>query len=375
MDTTLIARARTLAELPLHRATVTLSLDLDGARRPRIDDCISAFDSLAHQARDAAGRMGEDAADSVDAELDRVREWLRTLERGDTRGAVVVACSATGLFEIITVPYPVADAAAVGVRPRLVELTQVADRAVEHVVVLVDRHRARLFSAVLGVLVPLGDLVEPPLRRHDQGGWSAANLQRHADEVARRHLARTAVAVQAELRSRPYAALLVGGPEEDVAVFEDELSEPARALIAGHLAVRLDAGVEEIAGVVTATATMLEEHREAQAAAQLRSAAGERRGVVGLEATLDAVNDGRCSRVVATVAPPSAPRVAGWRCPACGTLAVAERQCRCGAVRKPEEDVVDALVAAALRRGCGVSWVSDPALLDDAGGVGALLRY
>jgi peptide subunit release factor 1 (eRF1) len=375
MDTALISLARALVELPSGVGTLTLSIDIDGARRPRRDDCLSAFDSLAHRAKDVAGSLGEEIDVAVAHDLRRLRAWLEGLDRDGMRGAVMVARGAGDVFETIVIPHPIADHAAVGDRARVMELTQVADAAVERMVLLVDRRRARLFSVVLGRLTPVAEVVDAAVRRHDQGGWSAANLQRHADELGRRHLEHTAAVVARELRARSDPELLIGGPSDDLAAFEEQLEPSVRGLIAGHLGIRVDADDGEVRDVAAESAILLDEARAAQALVDLHSAAGEQRGVEGLEATLDAVSAGRAARLVVALPAIEDAATPGWRCLACGSLSASERRCRCGASRATEADILDAAVAAALRTGCWITWVRAPWTTDDLGGIGALLRY
>lgn len=375
MDAPLLTWARQIAAMPPHPGLLTVTLDIDGARRPRIADCVAAFDSLAHTAKLAARQLGPDATEAVRHDLRRVRAWLNDLDRDDMRGLVVLACGDAGLFTTQLLAHPIADAVWVGDRPRLVEISQAADRAVEHLVVLVDRERLRMLTWVAGGLEQVAATTEPIVRRHDQGGWSAANIQRHADELARRHLERSARNVEVELRRHPGAVLLLGGPADDLAVFETELDETAALRIAARVKVRVDAGDAEIVAAVEETAASLAAVRDAQTVAELAAAAGEDRGVLGIDATLDALFDGRCARVVAVIPPEPAPARPGWRCPRCDMLSASSAECRCGTARVAVEDILDEACAAALRGGTAVSWIAAAAGLEASGGVGALLRY
>ena len=99
----------------------------------------------------------------------------------------------------------------------------------------------------------------------------------------------------------------------------------------------------------------------------LADASAGRRAVLGLGATLQALNDGR----VQTLVVPMDAQSAGRRCPSCGLLAAEGTTCpRCGGEMEPVADIVDAAVAAALRLRTRVEAVTGGSAV-----VGALLRY
>src|ERR1019366_7440348 len=109
--------------------------------------------------------------------------------------------------------------------------------------------------------------------------------------------------------------LLVGGPDDAVAGLEEQLSPATGGRICGRVSVRVAAPLEEIAATVRTAAESFERSRQADIVDELRQrAAGSHGGVVGLEATLDALELRRVATLVVSdgfVAP-------GAHCPACG---------------------------------------------------------
>ena len=107
--------------------------------------------------------------------------------------------------------------------------------------VLVDRQRARLFRFEQGELSEGTEVFDAVPRRHDQGGRSASNIQRHTDELAHKHLKHAAEVTFEEVGRNPVDHLILGGPHEVVTEFEEKYAQLEQALVA---AVRkLPAGV------------------------------------------------------------------------------------------------------------------------------------
>jgi peptide chain release factor subunit 1 len=79
---------------------------------------------------------------------------------------------------------------------------------------VVDKRQARLYALILDELTELGRLEGLPIRRHKQGGWSAAALQRRQDEHARWNLGEVAEALAELLGRNAYWRLILAGPLE-----------------------------------------------------------------------------------------------------------------------------------------------------------------
>lgn len=362
---------RGLADAADHAGTVSLYLNVDGHTRPRLADCENTFDSLAHQARIRASGLGEAVEASVRTDLKRMRSELGRLDRSAVRGLAFFACHAAGRFDAVRLPIAVDDDVTVGDTAHLGQLDRVMAGAGRTVVALVDREHARIFDHALGVLTLLEEQHTPGPRRHDQGGWSASSIQRHTDELGRRHLAHAAARVEKLLGADPSSRLVVGGPEADVAVFIDELRPDVRRHLVGRVSVRVGAGQEEVSSAVRAAVAEATVPGADDPVEALRSAIGTGMGVSGLASTLEALSADRCAMIV-TPAHFTGP---GWKCPGCGRLSAAPGACPCGARLEEREDIAPAMTVAALHSGCRLAWVDDSPALESLGGIGAVLRF
>jgi hypothetical protein len=96
---------------------------------------------------------------------------------------------------------------------------------------VVDKCQARLYALILDELTELGRLEGLPIRRHKQGGWSAAALQRRQDEHARWNLGEVAETIAELLGRGTYRRLILAGPLEARAALRSLLPPFALKLV------------------------------------------------------------------------------------------------------------------------------------------------
>ena len=363
--------------LATHRAepvVTSIYIDVDGRTRPVADDYRAAFGRLADNLRHRIHTLGDPrTAQAVAADIDAMRVWVgRDLDRSATRGVALFSASEQGWFEAVELPWPVRDEAGVGPAPRVAQLLAGLDEYEPVVAVLADHRRVRVLLIEVGELTEMADLVDWEDRAVDTtvelGGY-----QRHTDDRTRHHDERAAHLVEGAITDRPAARLVVAGPDRAVAGLERHLRPETRRRIVGRAGLSLIAEAREIHDAVTAVARAAERRHEAEVVEQLRQAAmrSDSRGVVGIEATLAALADERVGTLVVSegfTAP-------GARCPSCGHIGIAIRQCpSCGTTTTEIDDVIDDAVGQALSQGATVEFARGTEL-DRYGRVGALTRY
>jgi peptide chain release factor subunit 1 len=363
---------RRLAEWPTGGAPVySLYLDVDGRRSPRRKDYLARAMELCRGIGErATGFVREDVPSGFPLrDTSRFMLFLeRDFERGATRGVAMFSCARAGLWEVVTVARPFPDRAAVAEAPYLLPLEALVEIYESFCTVLVDRSRARIFLAELGTIEERSDIFDEVPRRHDQGGWAQARLQRHADTLAGRHLRHVADVLFAFHRQRGFDHLILAGPDEAVHDLERLLHDYLRQRVVARETLAVTASADDVLQRSLAVEERRETERERAVVERLLADAAAGRGaVVGLAATLEALAEGR----VRTLVVPLARTVAGVRCSRCGRLdAVRSRCATCGGRVLDVPDVLEAASTQALRTGSTVE-----ALSNGTDAVGALLRY
>lgn len=351
----------------------SLYLTVDGRRYPRRVDYEVRLDELLRSAHGQALALPEAAARSVEGDLEAISTFVRErFERGDTRGLALFSASAAGLWEEIALPRPVRDRVVVGPRADVRMLEALLETYEPMCVALVDYEKARLFCSELGRVEEVRDLADEVPGRHDQGGWSQMRMQRHVDDHRTQHLKHVADALFSLWRSRGFAHLVLAGPGEAHRELEGLLHEYLRQRVRAHVGLPMTATLADVRARTLEVEEELERAQEGELVRRLADAVPSGGGVAGLDATLEALSEGRVGTLVVglDLARP------GGVCDRCGRLGTRASACpTCGAPMREVPDVVEVAVAAAYERGCEVETVTADERLERLGGIGALLRF
>jgi peptide subunit release factor 1 (eRF1) len=312
-------------------------------------------------------------------------------------GLAIFAAAAPGFFQTVPLPEAPADAVTWAALPELEGLAAALDEHERVAVALFDQERARLFTVYLGEVEARREIRDALPPRHESGGWSArvpspyaskrafhvpaargttsASYNRHHEDLVLRHARRTARALAALARARPFDRLLLGGPSEALAVLRRQLPRPLRAKLSGTLRVELFAGEADVLRAAREAGATLERRAERAMVAELLEAAGSPNVALGVDATLAALAERRVH--VLFVAQGAAGE--GSECAACGRLvAGAAGRCPvCGGPTAPVPNLGSRAILRAAAQGARVETVAGEAaaLLQERGGLGAWTRY
>lgn len=351
-------------------AVVSLYLDTDGRHRPRRGDYEAPLKADLLRHADPGPGASRDARASVKGDLQRIHDYVKAFDRSSTRGLAFFACHAKGLWEVYRLPFPVTDRVVVDRHPHVLRLESALSLAETFATVLVNRERARIFTTRLGVCIEhIGVLDEVP-GKHDQGGWSQARYQRHIEEIVHRHLHHVVDVLYRLWKRERFDHLVLAGPEEVMPMFEKQLQSELADRIVARTSLAINASKERVREATLAVEEVLETRRAADAVSRvLEEFAGKRHGIVGIERTLLALQEGRVEMLIVSDRKPHA----GYRCSNCRLLAVGDGKCpACGAEMFVVPDLAEEMVDEALRRRCRVITSMTEPLPE---GVGALLRF
>jgi hypothetical protein len=190
-------------------------------------------------------RLTETEWTALERELPDVRAVLAK-RRFDCPAVAVFSCRPHGLLRIWRLVEPAP--ARIAVADRL-ELAPIRRQLLEHppaLAAVVDKRQARLYAMVLDELTEVAHLEGMPIRRHKQGGRSAAALQRRQDEHARWNLGEVAGTVASLLGHDGYGRLILAGPREARAALKASLPAFAMRLLAADGPVPLYAHGNEL---------------------------------------------------------------------------------------------------------------------------------
>ena len=151
------AAIRELAGIRADNAPITSCyLDVDGRRLARHQDVEHELEGVLRNARARANGHR-----SVHDDLRRIEAFVRGgIDRHETRGLAIFACTASKLWEVIELPKPVRSCLVIDHAPAVGQLESMVQEHEPVAVLLADRQRAQLYVFELGRLVDRSELID-----------------------------------------------------------------------------------------------------------------------------------------------------------------------------------------------------------------------
>lgn len=327
----------------------------------------------ARRIREAVGGNGVVEA-SVERGISQIQSYVDQSLDPATRGLAVFVCPSEDLFIPLELPVPVEPQLRIGTRPYVRPLMELRQSYPLILVAMIDAKTARLFELEFGRVLFELDLENLDLpRRHDQGGWSQANMQRHVQDHVNRHHKEVAERLTRLVDQGRVRSVILSGQERNVANFRQYPPKRVEERLVGTLHLDIRSSAEEI---ISAALHLLRQKQQQSISERLQSieetAQKNGRAVLGVAAVADAVNQRRLETLFVS----HRAQAPGWRCTGCGTLGETI-PLGCPVCGKPvvTVDLIDEFIAAAETEDAKLEFAPAGSLLDRYQGVGASLRF
>jgi hypothetical protein len=310
---------------------------------------------------------------SVRSSLDRIEAALADGLPKTGRGVAFFACESLGLFEQVGTPVTLHSEVYLNRTPYVRPLARVRDEHDRFVVALVSLTRSRFFFAQIGLVEEVFELTGPEVELTDHA--SRDQRQDIKADYRRAMAQRSAHATELVADTLGARHILYSAPPDMAGAFLDALPQQARARVAAEFNCDTDATVAEVAERAEAVQREVEAREELETLARL----GElrtTRAVVGLEPTLDMLNQQR----VMTLVVDGEYRVPGGVDDATGMLTTqtdGTYEATGGPIRR-ESDLVEAMLERAMAQGAELELVRSAQAreaLAQHGPAAALLRF
>lgn len=335
-----------------------------------------------------------------DAHRLRLRQMLKELDGGDGkdyevmerflehefdwsgRSVALFSCVSRRFFRSFSLAVPLRSRARWMDRPYVKPLADLLDHYGGYGVALVDKEGARLFHFHLGELSEEEGARGEEVRRTKRGGGSqapgrrggTAGQTRHVEELTDRNLKEAARTAARFFKEHHVRRVMIGGTDENVALFRQHLPKTWQSLVVGTFAIRGTAGHPQVWAKAMEGVQRAEREAERKLiGAVITAAAKGKEGVLGLDGALNAAHAGQIQTLLIS----EGFRAPGFRCRGCGYLTGKRMEsCPfCGQSFEMIDDAVELAVRKVMADGGEVEVVPGNAQLDRAGRIGALLRY
>lgn len=344
---------------------ITLYLDLDPSSSPTAGDVAARVRSLLSKARQL---------EAPRADLERLERYFESdFDRDGARGLALFAGQADGVRHELLLAASVRDAVHVGDEFHIAPLLPLLGSGSGALVAFVGRERGSLYHLQDGRLADLADLSDRVPRRHDQGGWAQARLQRHVDELAAQHYREVADALDRRFRALGRPPVILIATDETRAELDDLLSAELVEAVVGWAAAEAHSTAPQLERIVAPLFDRWRATCERVHLDRWREDVGRGgKAAAGWRDTLEAASDGRVELLLHRDG-------AGGevvRCARCGRVQADGETCPLdGAPLERHQDGFELLVRQVLAHGGSVWTLRESQDLDPSGGIGALLRF
>jgi stalled ribosome rescue protein Dom34 len=264
-------------------------------------------------------------------------------------------------------------------QPWLRPLLEVIEEHDRFGVVLIDKHRARILAVDAGGIEQLSEIVSDVPNKHATTGtdhiWSQGQMDRDHEEHVHRHAKRAADELATVIDRLKLGRIVIGGPVEATTAFTGQLPKRIQQMIIGTISASVDANHDRLIAELRAVQEKAEQEDETKLVDSMITAAmkGER-AVLGVSATLGAIQEGRVHRMVIA----RDFRLEGKECGSCHVLVSdgGEKCAFCGSKLEAAPDLINRASHRVLDMGGKVQLVSGEAAAKLAkAGIGAVLRF
>lgn len=354
-----------LAELASADAPIlSLYLNVDPHRRSGEEHKLSLRKLLSQAADQGA----------APADIERIERFFDHEYGRQGRGVACFSSEKRDFWRKYELLVPVDDFVFLGQRPYIKPLSDLLDNYGRFGVIIVDREGARALVYHLGALEDTAGTLGEEVHRHKQGGWAAQKLQRYEDQAAAHNLKEAAAWADEYLRERNARRVVISGSDGNLALFRDVAPRGLLDKIVGEINLDMSAAPAEVWEHAYAVAQAAQKQAEADLLQEVVTVARKGgAGATGLADVLVAMQAGRVHQLLVR----RNLHAAGHQCANCGALVIeAPPACPyCGGKLAAAADIVNLALHRATETGVKVSVLEPDALLNEIGGIAAVLRY
>ena len=331
-------------------------------------------------AREAMRRLeAKGTKDCAREDIERVVRLSSELRSNGTHGKAVFACSAKNLWREFELP-PVLGSTQLFVDRHfhLKPLAHLLGASPLLGIVLIDRHRARIFDLRLGELTELEDLFHPlPRRGRSDGfaGYDGGHAQRRVEDEARQHFKNVAATLKELLEKGVFEKWILACQDAHRSLFEPQLHPYASQALIGRFHADLGhISADEIRSHAQQILDEWQGERRRQLVSQaLSQSRSNGRGVTGLRKVLRSLELGE----VQTMLIGENLQGHAVECTGCGHID-AHLVSFCPVCERATQEIVDvgeAILPWVVRRDIETIFVKSDPEFDKVGNIAALLRY
>lgn len=313
----------------------------------------------------------------VDIEKDRekILDFLEYNVKTKAHGVAIFACDKLGVFETFHSIMPFENSFTVNSIPHLKQLAYHSDECENALLLITDKHYARIYNVEIGGFVlDEADMEHDLHRHHKQGGWAQLRYQRHIQNQAMHHYKEVAKVATEFLDNNPYKNLILAGQHHEIKNLQEHLPKRVNTKIIDINSLGVKAGVNEILETVINDLSESEKDKELNKVEELINYSPQ---VIttGWQDTIQLIEEGRAELIII----PGYKTYIGWKCNGCLYVEKEQHQAGCATCNDGfrQTDLVEEIIRLTLQNSGKIELVKGKAAekLEEYEGIGAVLRY
>jgi peptide subunit release factor 1 (eRF1) len=314
--------------------------------------------------------------DSFERDAQRISEYLSSERDASWQGLAIFASSGAELFEAIPLETPFDDNwLFVGSVPHLYPLAKLIDTYPRYAAVALDTNKARILVFSLAATERDEQIISDKTRRNSQGGWSQARYQRRVEDMHMHHMKDVAEALDKVVREENINQIVIAGDEVAVPKLRDQLPKHLDDKIIDVIKLQRHA---QAASILEDTLASIRANAAESDADKVQELFDEWQsgglGVAGPEATLRAFEMGQVEELIITSSVDTLKPVQKLPQDSAADMR-ADTSAPQGALDEGRLNLSAELIKRAQQTAARIRFIEDATLLEEVGGVGALLRF
>jgi peptide subunit release factor 1 (eRF1) len=314
--------------------------------------------------------------ESFEKDAERIRQYLDTEKQPSWQGLAIFASSGAELFEAIPLETPFDDHwMFVGSAPHLYPLAKLVDSYPRYVALSLDTNKARIQVFSLAASERTEQVLSDKTRRNSKGGWSQARYQRRADNVHMHHMKEVVEALDKVVREENINQIVIAGDDQAVVKLREQLPQELADKIVDVVKLQRNAQEPSFLETTFDAIRMKDAETDAEKVQELFDEwQSGGLGVAGPEATLSAFQLGQVDELIITGSVESLKPVQKLPDAAPETMQADTSAPETG-IDEDRLKLSAELIKLAQQTSARIRFIEDASLLQEVGGVGALLRF
>ncbi|WP_025745705.1 hypothetical protein [Kallotenue papyrolyticum] len=354
--------------------SVYLDLSADGSGRRPSTATMRALEQEFDRISQRVAPHGQARA-SLEADRERIMQYVSRDVPDDARGVAIFACQAAGVWHAVPLQTPVETSIIADRLPSTFELARILDDYEPYAVVVADGQESRIFLISSEEAQRIGGTeADEPIKRFDAGGWAQMILQRRTDNVIKAHTKEIAAELERVIRRYGVQHIIIATNDAVKGMINESLTPPIRERLVDLINLDPHSTIDEMLAAVAPKMREVERQQEADDVETLEAQVNTKGGlgVVGVRDTALALSKGQVRHLIML----QDFNALGSHNPATGFLYEGYQS------RDPYDgselqqvNLREAFTARAAQQGATIQIVEHHDYLAQHGGVGALLWY